>query len=251
MDVKILLDESKYVTALISSQRSLDFNIGQCSVHTLTACLSSWIAYFSKASHSDPLYTHYVLQNDTQNVLRIGQSGTGESILLTSRQAHQYAWKVMGENNQLHACMEGGRWRWCQPCSIDRPGASIRSVLENRPKLPLIWSVKALNSIQKRVIVRGQIQVANLLPQALEVKLVPIKSEPSGAIVIGEMRGQIGASSIAPSFVFPLEHLHAVKVRLPGNTWSGLIPVLQLETKTRNVLLVRGIQVINLSEKSI
>jgi hypothetical protein len=54
------------------------------------------------------------------------------------------------------------------------------------------------------------------------------------------MRGQVSASSIAPSFVFPLEHLHAVKVRLPGNTWSGLIPLVQVETKTRNVLLVRG-----------
>lgn len=244
MDVKILLDERKLVTALISSHRSMDFNIGQSSVHTLTACLSSWNAYFSRESHTDPIYTHYVLQNDTQNVLRIGQSGTGESILLTSRQAHQYAWKVMGENNQLHACMEGGRWRWCQPCSIDRTGTIIRSVLENRPKLPLIWTVKALNCIQKQVTVRGQVQVANLLPHALEVKLVPSKSEPSGSIVIGEMKGHIGASSVAPSFVFPLEHLHAVKVRLPSNTWSGLIPVVQLETKTRNVLLVRGTQVI-------
>jgi hypothetical protein len=122
----------------------------------------------------------------------------------------------------------------------DGLGTSIRSVVDSRPKLPLIWTVKGLNSLQKEVTIRGQVQVANLLPHALEVKLVPSKMEPSGAIVVGEMRGQVSASSIAPSFVFPLEHLHAVKVRLPGNTWSGLIPLVQVETKTRNVLLVRG-----------
>lgn len=229
------------MTTLVSSHRSLDFNIGQCSVHTLTSCLTSWNALLSADSHVCTLYTHYVIRNDTQNVLRIGQSGTGESILLASRQAHQYAWKVMGENNQLHACMEGGRWRWCQPCSVDRLGTTVRSVVDSRPKLPLIWTVKALNSLQKEVTIRGQVQVANLLPHALEVKLVPSKMEPSGAIVVGEMRGQVSASSIAPSFVFPLEYLHAVKVRLPSNTWSGLIPLVQVETKTRNVLLVRGI----------
>ena len=233
------------MTAFVSSHRSLDFNLSQCSVHTLTSCLASWNAYLNGENQPNPIYTHYVIQNDTQDVLRIGQSGTGESILLTSRMAHQYAWKVMGENNQLQACMEGGRWRWCQPCSVDRPGTNVRSVVENRPKLPLIWTIKPLNSLQKEITVRGQVQVANLLPHALEVKLVPTKSEPaSGAVVVGEMRGQVPATSIAPSFVFPLEHLQAVKVRLPGNTWSGLIPLVQLETKTRNVLLVRGIQII-------
>jgi hypothetical protein len=137
--------------------------------------------------------------------------------------------------------MEGGRWRWCEPCSIDRIDTVIRSVVDSRPKLPLIWTVKGLNSLQKEVTIRGQVQVANLLPHALEVKLVPSKmDQPSGANVVGEMRGLVSASSIAPSFVFPLKHLHAVKVRLPGNTWSGLIPLVQVELKTRNVLLVRG-----------
>lgn len=230
------------MTCLISSHRSLDFNLSQCSVHTLTSCLASWNAHFSPDSQSSTIYTHYIIRNDTQDVLRIGQSGTGESILLTSRQAHQYAWKVMGEHNQLHACTEGGRWRWCQPCSVDRAATSVRTVVESRPRLPLIWTIKSLNSLQKEVTIRGQVQVANLLPHPLEVKLVPSKTDPTNSpVVVAEMRGQVGASSIAPSFVFPLEHLQAVKVRLPGNTWSGLIPLVQAENKTRNVLLVRGI----------
>lgn len=148
----------------------------------------------------------------------------------------------MGEHNQLHACTEGGRWRWCQPCSVDRAATSVRTVVESRPRLPLIWTIKSLNSLQKEVTIRGQVQVANLLPHPLEVKLVPSKTDPTNSpVVVAEMRGQVGASSIAPSFVFPLEHLQAVKVRLPGNTWSGLIPLVQAENKTRNVLLVRGI----------
>lgn len=234
------LDEGKSVTALVSSHRSLDFNLSQCSVHTLSSCLTSWSAHLN-GDPCNPLYTHYIIRNDTQDVLRIGQSGTGESILLTARQVHQYAWKVMGEHNQLQACTEGGRWRWCQPCSVDRPGTNVRLVVESRPKLPLIWVVKTLNSLQKEVTIRGQVQVANLLPETLEVKLVPSKTEPtSSPVVVGEMKGLVNPNSVAPSFVFPLEHLQAVKVRLPGNTWSGLIPLVQPESKTRNVLLVRG-----------
>lgn len=221
----------------------MDINLSQCRVHTLLSCLSSWNAYFNGETDSSNsvLYAHYIVQNDTQDVLRVGQSGTGESILLTSRQAHQYAWKVIGERNRLHACTESGRWRWCQPCDIDRPGVTVCSVVENRPRIPLIWSIKTLNSLQKEVTVRGQVQVASLLPHTLEVKLIPSKSEQtSGAISLAEMRGQVSANSIAPSFIFPLEYLQAMKVRLPGNSWSGLIPLVQAETKTRNVLLVRG-----------
>ena len=42
-----------------------------------------------------------------------------------------------------------------------------------------------------------------------------------------------------PSFIFPLENLHGIKIRLPGNAWSGLIPF-ATDCKSRGVLLVRG-----------
>lgn len=232
----------------------------------MTACLSSWSSLLQRDSVSDsyrpsaagcsiPLFTHYIVRNDTLDVLRFGQVGTGESIPLLSRRCHQYAWKVMGRKNRLQGCTEAGRWRWCQPTSVDRAGTIVRLVTDPSGKtvqLPLIWTVRSLNSLQKEVTVRGQVQVANLLPHALEVKLLPVKSPNGGPgagtttsllATVGEMRAPVPASSVLPSFVFPLKHLLGVKVRLPGNVWSGLIPLSSTTSETgkaRNVLLVRG-----------
>lgn len=244
--MKGLLVGGKSVAGLVTSQeRSIDFNVSQLGVHSLTACLWSWTTLLTPETTENVLYGHYLIKNDTQEPIRIGQHGTSESILLPTHYCHQYAWKVMqsNNNNQLHACMEGGRWRWCQPCNIDTIAVSS-SVTDSKPRLPLIWSVRAINSLQKEVIVRGQVQVANLLPHALDVKLIPTSSASAdkAGLILAELRGQVAPSSIAPSFVFPLVHLQGVKVRLPGNQWSGLIPLgsPDASNKTRNVLLVRG-----------
>jgi len=250
LDVKGLLIGDESVTALVTSQqRALDLNLSQFSIHSFTACLSSWTSLPVKEVTENVLYTHYLIKNDTAEPIRIGQHGTSESILLPVRSCHQYAWKVMDTHksrpNQLHACMEGGRWRWCQPCTIDTVAISSAAVVESKPRLPLIWTVRPLNSLQKEVVIRGQVQVANLLPHALDVKLIP-SSNPStekAGLILAEVRAQIAASSLAPSFVFPLVHLQGVKVRLPGNKiWSGLVPLGSPDSssKTRNVLLVRG-----------
>ena len=61
-------------------------------------------------SNDDVVYTRYVIVNDTQEALRIGQAGTSESVLILPRQIHQYAWKCIGDNNELHVCMEGSRY---------------------------------------------------------------------------------------------------------------------------------------------
>lgn len=226
------------MTALFSGLRSADVNVGQSSLQAVTACLASW-----NAPHQDQaLCGRYVIRNDTTDAIRIGQSGTGESILIPSRRFHQYAWKVMADpggsgassekRNRLQASTEAGRWRWCRPVSIDRVGTAVRLIAES--KLPLIWSVRPVNSLQKEVTVRGQVQVANLIPQALEVKLLPEANKEGGLM---EVRSAVPASSVPPSFVFPLDQLHGVKVRLAGhNVWSGLIPV---SGNQRNVLLVR------------
>ncbi len=261
-------DEGKTITALLSGLRAIDINLSQCTLHALSVCLSSWNSLLLRdlvteghrpfglgsggGASVTPLYTHYIIRNDTFDVLRIGQSGTGESIPLLSRHCHQYAWKVMGRKNRMQGCTEAGRWRWCQPICIDRPGSTVRLIVDfggKTVKLPLIWTVKPINHLQKEITVRGQVQVANLLQQGLEVKLLPVKGPVDGStaspsiLVAGEMRASVPALSVPPSFVFPLDQLQGVKVRLPGNVWSGFIPVLPApgaESKSRNVLLVRG-----------
>lgn len=229
----------------LTSRESFDVNLSQRTVRTLTSCLSGWDAELERPI----VFTDYVVRNDTQQVLRIGQFGTGESVLLASRAAHQYAWKLIGnENKKLHACMEGSRWRWCQPIRPDVAGTFVRCVVDSRPSMPLVWTVRPLGPVQKEITVRGQVQVGNLLQVALEVKLVPVSSGSSN-VVLPEVRAVVPPDSLAPSFVFPLEHLQAIKVRFPGSAWSGSIPLVQHSTdsKPRNVLLVRSITAFNLS----
>ena len=144
----------------------------------------------------------------------------------------------MGPKYELQVCMEGSRWRWCQPCGIDVVGTNVRCVPDSKQKLTLMIAVKAINSLHKEVTIRGQIQVASLLQEVMEVRLVPKTGAPT--IHLNDMRAHIPAGSLASSFIFPLEQLHGVKVRFPGRTWSGLIPYVT-DTKSKNVLLVRGI----------
>lgn len=40
------------------------------------------------------VFSHYVICNDTQEVLRFGQVDTDENILLQSNQSHQYSWRT-------------------------------------------------------------------------------------------------------------------------------------------------------------
>ena len=85
-------------------------------IHAVSACLTSWSLWKKNDGiddaddDDDVVYTHYVIVNDTQEALRIGQAGTSESVLILPRHIHQYAWKCIGDNNQLHVCMEGSRY---------------------------------------------------------------------------------------------------------------------------------------------
>lgn len=94
------------------------------------------------------------------------------------------------------------RWRWSQPCGADAVGDSVRLVSENKQQqLALIFTVKALNGhLQKEVSLRGQIQVASLLDQHLEVKLLP---KADGPAYLTEMRGMcFTLTALAPGCWF-------------------------------------------------
>lgn len=240
LDLKVASEGEERVSILLTNRNAFDINLSQRTVRTLSTCLASYDA--DADADGEVLFTDYVVRNDTQQVLRIGQYSTGESVLLASRAVHQYAWKLIGnENKKLHACTEGSRWRWCQPMKLDKAGTFVRTVADSRPVMPLVWAIKPLGPVQKEITVRGQVQVGNLFQFPLEVKLVPVGSAGSN-VVLSEVRAIVPASSLAPSFVFPLEQLQAVKVRFPGSAWSGSIPLVQYSTdnKPRNVLLVRS-----------
>ncbi len=137
--------------------------------------------------------------------------------------------------------MEGSRWRWCQPARVDAAASLVRCFPEPQ-RLPLVFNVAAVqsNPLHKEVVLRGQIQVlfpvffcrcqtsfflkshptrlfrwfvqvASLLQELVEVRLVAKTPAPAH---VGDVRAPIAAHSLAPSFIFALEHLHGVKVAL-------------------------------------
>ena len=86
----------------------------------------------------DVLYTNYIISNDTQEALRIGQANTGESVLILPRQIHQYAWKCIGDHNQVQVCMEGSRSVTSSSPPKNRSGIGIH-------RFGPIWTFKIQN----------------------------------------------------------------------------------------------------------
>ena len=87
-----------------------DVKVGRGVVHTLTTYLQAWNQTLSQPSAGtqagnktsnkttgnqdyQPLFGHYVLCNDTQQPIRIGQAGTDENIVLQPREMQQYSWR--------------------------------------------------------------------------------------------------------------------------------------------------------------
>ena len=82
---------------------------------------------------------------------------------------------------------------------MDKVGDSMRLVSEHQHQLPLILTVRALNPLHKEVSLRGQIQVANLLEEGLEIKLLP--KADGGAAHVSEMRGLVAPSALVTTSI--------------------------------------------------
>ncbi|GAB6029598.1 Vacuolar protein sorting-associated protein 13B [Chamberlinius hualienensis] len=201
------------------------FYVSPQSMHTLTMACSSWIES-EKESKSFHLLSAYLICNNSLDTIRFGQVDTDENIVLFSQQAHAYSWRTTKYKQIIHACIEGMRWKWCEPFDIDSEGIQVIKVESDSRKATLIIRIKQLNPIQKQVIISGQVIIANRLCLQLDVRIKRNTKQSSNAAE--EISAVIPSNGYLPSFIIQYEDSWIIQLRaaLDGknkNTWTSPI----------------------------
>ncbi|XP_075922652.1 intermembrane lipid transfer protein VPS13B isoform X4 [Petromyzon marinus] len=195
--------------------------VGQYTVHTIATAVQAWTEAGSPNA-ADHLFSHFIICNETQETLRLGQVDTDESILLSSRQMHQYSWRSHKIAQMLHVCIEGwGNWRWSEPFSIDCPGVFLRSIQYKGRVASLVVTVVMLSGVQKQITITGRHVVRSFLDMDLELHLTQSFMGPDGQPVTAEHTQALPANHMLPSYVMESAELRCVRVRVPGCDWSG------------------------------
>ncbi|XP_067217864.1 intermembrane lipid transfer protein VPS13B-like isoform X4 [Chanodichthys erythropterus] len=194
---------------------------GQYAVHTLDRALQAW-RQNGVMDAEEVVFSHYVICNDTQEVLRFGQVDTDENILLQSNQSHQYSWRTHKSPQLLHICMEGwGNWRWAEPFSVDEVGTLLRTIQHKGQTASLIIRVKQLTGVQKQVIICGRQVMCSYLHQPIELRLVQHYTAQDSQPVLRERVARLEPDSKPPSFVLEDAELTELCVRACGDdAWS-------------------------------
>ncbi|CAL4195901.1 unnamed protein product [Meganyctiphanes norvegica] len=235
------------VTDSVITVKPMMIHINQSTIHTLNVAQESWqqvadsvsnvavgpsISVIKKAPFI--FMTNYIICNDTLDAIRFGQVATEESVLLESRCIHLYCWRSNKMAPQLQLCVEGGRWKWCDPFTLDGEGTQVRSITQDNHTIHLLVIIEKLSPTQKKVTFSGLVSVANLLNDDLELRVIETNKERDSPTHGGVYA--LPSHYIAPSYI---GEAHGIRIRLLGTqtVWSGEIP-LALE-RTKESLLVK------------
>lgn len=126
----------------IVTVKPMFIHVNQSIIHTLNVAYESWLQVSATVldvacgpnlallKKSPVIYmTNYLICNDTLETIRFGQVGTDENILLGSRGIHLYSWRSHKYPPLLHVCVEGGKWKWCDPFMLDTEGYQVSVIL--------------------------------------------------------------------------------------------------------------------------
>ncbi|TRY83307.1 hypothetical protein DNTS_006035 [Danionella cerebrum] len=217
----------------------LHVRFGQYSIHTLERAMHAW-SQNGQTDTEEVVFSHYVVCNDTQEVMRFGQVDTDESILLSSNQSHQYSWRSHRSPQLLHICLESlGNWRWAEPFSVDEVGTKLRTITNRGRTASLIIRVRELSGVQKQVLICGRQLFCSFLDISLELR---IDHGCSGSET-NQLINNFPAHSRLPSLVLENEELGSVSVRTSSELpWSSSVcmdqdsAVLQVACSDESVL---------------
>ncbi|KAG8441800.1 hypothetical protein GDO86_010832 [Hymenochirus boettgeri] len=196
-------------------------NFGQYSVNSINTAIKAWQQ--NQCPEAEELiYSHFVICNDTQEILRFGQVDTDENIVLASLHSHQYCWRSHKSPQLLHICIEGwGNWRWSEPFNVDNAGTFIRTIHYKGRTASLIIKIKQLNGVQKQVTICGRQIICSYLSESIELKVVQHYVGQDGQAVVQEHFGCLEARHKLPSYVLENNELTELCVRATGDeAWS-------------------------------
>ncbi|XP_051575064.1 intermembrane lipid transfer protein VPS13B-like isoform X3 [Myxocyprinus asiaticus] len=234
-----VLTHSQHTLHCNITLQPLQVTLGQYAIHTLDRALHAW-RQNGVLDAEEVIFTHFIICNDTQEVLRFGQVDTDENILLHSNQSHQYSWRTHKSPQLLHICMEGwGNWRWAEPFSVDDVGTLLRTIQHKGQTASLIIRVKQLNGVQKQVIICGRQVFCSFLSQSIELRVVHHSSGQESQLMQRERVTRLEPDSKLPSFVLEDAELTDVCVRACGDEeWSQDV-CLKHDDKTNNSCVVQ------------
>ena len=157
-----------------------------------------------------------MLVNETGQVMRFGQAGTEENILVEPRHSAPYVWRSQRASQRLRVAVEGRDWTWSQAFPVQEGRHTV--TLGQEAGLQALVQVEAVTPSLKLVRVSGLLSLLCLLREHLELRILP----PTGK----ETRCLIGSYSRPTSVVCGCQGL-VLKVRLLGlaTPWSGDIPL--------------------------
>uniref|UniRef100_A0AAV2MBD8 VPS13-like middle region domain-containing protein n=1 Tax=Knipowitschia caucasica TaxID=637954 RepID=A0AAV2MBD8_KNICA len=195
--------------------------VSQYAIHTLDAAWKSW------QQNGDPqceelVYSHYVICNDTHEMLRFGQVDTDENVLLGSLHSHQYSWRSHKSPQLLHICIEGwGNWRWSEAFSIDNVGTLLRTIQYKGRTASLIIKIQQLTGVQRQVIICGRQVMCSYLSQDIELRVVQHYVGSDSQTVVKEHCDCLEAGGKLPSYVLEDAEMTELCLRAKGDEdWS-------------------------------
>ncbi|XP_052096921.1 intermembrane lipid transfer protein VPS13B-like isoform X1 [Mytilus californianus] len=191
----------------------LSLSVGQGIVHTLNCAVNSF-SQITKPSKDRMVYSQYVICNDTSHTVRFGQVGTEENILLHSRQMNCYSWRSQKTKQELHMCLDGKIWKWCEAFDLDTIGPVVRVVKTIDRRYTVLIQIKQLSNSQKQIIIKGQFSLANRLSCDLDIEM------QSPSLESGKIADVLPGATASHTYVLELDHNIVMKIRRKGKTLS-------------------------------
>ncbi|KAL4227239.1 Vacuolar protein sorting-associated protein 13B [Mactra antiquata] len=210
--------------------------VGKGIVHNLATSIDAWSQIFKDdtSEETEVIFTHYVICNNTQLPIRFGQLGTDENLVLPPREMYQYAWRSHIMKQELHVCMDGSIWKWCDSLDINKPGRYSRKISTLDHPYTLIITINRLSNVQNQVIISGLLTVSNRLSMNIEVKVNTSERE---------YQAIAGSDNILPSYIIQPNSIHDIKLRPYGGTadctWSQEIHIGNIDTDVSESSLVK------------
>ncbi|KAL6262831.1 hypothetical protein P5V15_005621 [Pogonomyrmex californicus] len=200
--------------------------LGPAITHTLAVSTHLWLASFNEEEKSVIVLTRYVIANDSNIPIRFGQSGTGDSILLESRQCNFYSWRQIG-NQTIRISIEENAWVWSRPFPVNKDGIQVIEFNNSVTNTAVFVNVTSLSATQKLVTFSGQLVISNQLIDNFEMRLVKYEEVCSKVTVSKEVY-PIPGKSFPSSIMLENNKKMAMRLRFTNLThlsWTGDIPL--------------------------
>ncbi|XP_011871179.1 PREDICTED: vacuolar protein sorting-associated protein 13B isoform X1 [Vollenhovia emeryi] len=201
--------------------------LGPAITHTLAVSTHLWLASFDEEEKSVVVLTRYVIANDSNISIRFGQSGTGDSILLESRQCNFYSWRQIG-NQTIRISIEENAWVWSRPFPVNKDGIQVIEFNNSMISTAVFVNVTPLSATQKLVTFSGQLVISNQLTDNFEMRLVKYEEEVGSKVTVSKEVYPIPGKSFPSTIMLENNKKMAIRLRFTNLThlsWTGDIPL--------------------------